>query len=403
MTPADCDLRDFQFMPLDVLRLRDSGISVLCSGDEFRCAVLLWCAAWHQVPAASLPDDDMVLSQFAGFGRVVKEWKKVRAGALHGWVKCSDGRWYHPVVAEKAREAWLSKHTHAYAKLSERVRKANKQRAQKGLPEWQLPELHDWIGAGRPLERELFPPENFNLPAERHGASGGKPPGDEHDAAGIPAEGCSASGGKPPGGEHDAAGIAAERRSASGGKPPGCKRNAAGIPAENALKGQGQGQGYILSEDKKGELRKESERGKGGCGRENHDPPADAPVAAAGAATCPAGPPVAAPRGKRAASLPIPGVPDALLADWLAVRRAKRAGPVTQAVIDGLTREAAEAGMSVTDAVRLCCEAGWQGFRAEWAANRRSAASAQPNRQEAIEQGNRAVAQRWLRQQGATA
>lgn len=33
-------------------RLRDSDIATKAKGDEFRCAVLLWCAAWHQVPAA---------------------------------------------------------------------------------------------------------------------------------------------------------------------------------------------------------------------------------------------------------------------------------------------------------------------------------------------------------------
>src|SRR5262249_39444810 len=33
--PADLDLRDFPFMPLDVLRLRDSDLATLASGDEF--------------------------------------------------------------------------------------------------------------------------------------------------------------------------------------------------------------------------------------------------------------------------------------------------------------------------------------------------------------------------------
>jgi len=84
LTPADCDLRDFQFMPLDVVRLRDSDIAVLVSGEEFRSAVMLWCAAWHQVPAASLPNDDRLLSQLAGYGRAVGEWEKVKAGALRG-------------------------------------------------------------------------------------------------------------------------------------------------------------------------------------------------------------------------------------------------------------------------------------------------------------------------------
>lgn len=107
MTPADCDLRDFAYMPLDVLRLRDSGAAALANPEAFRACVLAWCASWHQVPAASLPDDDAALSVLLGYGRTVAAWSKVRkAGGLHGWVKCSDGRLYHPVVADKAREAW---------------------------------------------------------------------------------------------------------------------------------------------------------------------------------------------------------------------------------------------------------------------------------------------------------
>ena len=131
LTNLNCDLRDFPFMPLDVVRLRDSDIAALSNGDEFRCAVLLWCASWHQIPAASLPDDDIVLSQLAGFGRVVKEWQKFRNGALRGWIKCSDGRLYHPVVAEKANEAWASRIKYREKKEADRARIAEKRAAEK--------------------------------------------------------------------------------------------------------------------------------------------------------------------------------------------------------------------------------------------------------------------------------
>ncbi|WP_454703435.1 DUF1376 domain-containing protein [Achromobacter pestifer] len=193
LTPADCDLRDFAFMPLDVARLRDSDLAIQVGAEEFRAAVLLWCAAWHQVPAASLPDDDKALAALAGYGRVVAEWRKHREGALYGWVKCDDGRLYHPVVAEKARDAWQAKHKHAYDKLSDRVRKANKQREQQQLPLWIVPSLDDWIASGFPLESELFP-------AESTGDSGGT-----------------------------------NRRK---------QKNSAGNPSENPLKGEGQGEGY---------------------------------------------------------------------------------------------------------------------------------------------------------------
>lgn len=109
LTPPDLDLRDFEWMPLSVVRLRDSGIVVVASAEAFRAAVLLWCAAWHQVPAASLPKDEKMLCSLAGFGRDLKTWRPLAAEALHGFVECSDGRLYHPVIAEKAIESGSKK------------------------------------------------------------------------------------------------------------------------------------------------------------------------------------------------------------------------------------------------------------------------------------------------------
>jgi hypothetical protein len=69
-------------------------------------------------------------------------------------------------------------------------------------------------------------------------------------------------------------------------------------------------------------------------------------------------------------ALEISGVPPNLLADWKAVRKDKRAGPITETVIEALTREAEKAGITVSAAVRYCCEAGWQGFNAGFYAKR---------------------------------
>lgn len=102
LTPPDLDLRSFGYMPLEVVRLRDSDLVVLASGEEFRAAVLLWCAAWHQVPAGSVPKDERMLASLAGFGRDIKGWRTVSDAALRGFVECSDGRLYHPVIADIA-------------------------------------------------------------------------------------------------------------------------------------------------------------------------------------------------------------------------------------------------------------------------------------------------------------
>lgn len=101
--PPDCDLRGLPWMPIDTVRLLDSDLFALATGEAFKAAVALWCKAWQQVPASSLPEDDRILAKLSGAG---PRWARVKEQALRGFVKCTDGRLYHPVIAEKALEAW---------------------------------------------------------------------------------------------------------------------------------------------------------------------------------------------------------------------------------------------------------------------------------------------------------
>jgi hypothetical protein len=102
--PKNCDLSGFSFMPLDCIRLVQSDLCALSSGDEFKAAVVLWCRAWASVPSGSLTDDDRILAHLVGMNQV--RWLKVRAMAMRGWYKASDGKLYHPVITEKVLEAW---------------------------------------------------------------------------------------------------------------------------------------------------------------------------------------------------------------------------------------------------------------------------------------------------------
>ena len=107
LTPADCDLRGLPYFPLDPARLKDSDLFALSTGDEFKAALALWCKAWVEVPAGSLPSDDRLLARAAGVG--LTEWGVVKDMALRGWVLCDDGRFYHPTVCEKALTAWVER------------------------------------------------------------------------------------------------------------------------------------------------------------------------------------------------------------------------------------------------------------------------------------------------------
>lgn len=107
LTPQDCELRGLPYMPLDVVRLLDSDLFALSTGEEFKAALALWARSWSQVPAASIPDDERVQARLVGVS--LAEWRQLAPVSLRGWVKCSDGRLYHPVVAEKALSAWLDR------------------------------------------------------------------------------------------------------------------------------------------------------------------------------------------------------------------------------------------------------------------------------------------------------
>lgn len=150
--PADCDLRDFPFYQIDVVRLRDSELVGAADAEVFRCAVLSWCYAWHQVPAGSLPDDDATLARALGFGRDVRGWKKVRAaGGLRGWYKASDGRLYHRLVAEKATHAWQRKLMQRWGTECARIKKHN-QRHNTAVP---VPDFETWMSHGCPQGQML--------------------------------------------------------------------------------------------------------------------------------------------------------------------------------------------------------------------------------------------------------
>ena len=53
--------------------------------------------------------------------------------AMRGWVLCSDDRWYHPVVAEKALEALPARKAHAEQKAASAERKERERADRKRL------------------------------------------------------------------------------------------------------------------------------------------------------------------------------------------------------------------------------------------------------------------------------
>ncbi len=100
--PPGADLSALPFFPLYFRKLFKSR-SWIRASFEGKCAMLrLWCHAFgNEVPAGSLPDDDVLLADYAGYGNNLAAWRKIRAEALQKWERCeADGLLYHKHVTK---------------------------------------------------------------------------------------------------------------------------------------------------------------------------------------------------------------------------------------------------------------------------------------------------------------
>lgn len=228
LTPHDCDLRAFRDMPLDIGRFRDSDLVTIGSPESVLAAILLWGAAWHQVPAASLPNDDRVLARLAGYGRAVEAWREIRDDALRGFVLCSDGRLYHRVLAEKANNSWDKRLAHNWQKAKDRHRKAQRDLQEQERTEF--PDFDDWKAGREPPEPA--PRNDPEFPLESPDRSGGK--------SSVRAHGTRAPA-------HTGASIVPRAHlEHSSGNDRQFQRNEPSIPLDFALKGR-EGKGVLYS------------------------------------------------------------------------------------------------------------------------------------------------------------
>lgn len=70
------------------------------------------------------------------------------------------------------------------------------------------------------------------------------------------------------------------------------------------------------------------------------------------------------PLPKKQINTPI-GVDESVWNDYLKVRRAKKL-PMTETALKGIMAEATKAGKTLNEAITICCENNWVGFKAEW-------------------------------------
>jgi len=179
LVQGDVDTSRLDGFMLDTVKLLGSELLALSTGDEFKAAVVLWCRAWKQRPAASLPDDDRILASFAMVP--LAKWKRLRPMALRGFVKCSDGRLYHKVLSADAVRAGK-----AHKQRQEAIRKRwGKEGDDDTKPITDPPTKPDT--GGHSAEHTAVSPPNYETDTKdgtgRDGTGHGLGQGDENAAA----------------------------------------------------------------------------------------------------------------------------------------------------------------------------------------------------------------------------
>jgi len=215
LVSADVDLTGFGWMRFHGDRLFASDTWILASPEGKVAALRLWWNGFaHQKPAGSLPDNNRVLAHLAGYGEAVDAFMAIKDEALRGWVRCaSDGRLYHPFVAQLALEAWEGR-------VEEETRRAREREAKKAKREAEKAGVSD------------------GHPADTPGMSDGQKRRVRRTSDDRPPNGENTTGGNPP----ETSGVDTGRedrvRRTKGDRPPDKGGVSVGIPAENALRGR---------------------------------------------------------------------------------------------------------------------------------------------------------------------
>jgi hypothetical protein len=136
LVPAEVDLRGYDYMPLYGDQLFKSETWLLVSPEAKLAAIRLWWHAFaHEVPSGSLPDNDTLLADYAGYGVMIKAWKRIKPEAMRGFELCSDGRLYHTFLATVVMNAWELRQSARTKGKTGAAKRWEKHRQEKSMPQ----------------------------------------------------------------------------------------------------------------------------------------------------------------------------------------------------------------------------------------------------------------------------
>lgn len=147
--PADTKAKGWRF-ELDYERIEQSDTWVLASPEMRPWLLMLWMTAWKQVPCGTLPANDELVA--ARIGMDLRVFRANRDILMRGWFLASDGRLYHPVIAEQVLNLVALRNKEATRKQAYRDKK-NQSLASES------PTGQHWDSNGIPVGATLPEPE----------------------------------------------------------------------------------------------------------------------------------------------------------------------------------------------------------------------------------------------------
>lgn len=135
LVPSDVDLHNYPWIKLRLTEFVEHPAFLSSKRNVLTATIRLWERSMRLKPASSLPDDDRVLTLWAGLGSDKNSWKKIKDAVLIdcGWILATDNRWYHPMFAAIALETWEAKQK--YERQSKLQSDRSRGKSSKSAPE----------------------------------------------------------------------------------------------------------------------------------------------------------------------------------------------------------------------------------------------------------------------------
>jgi hypothetical protein len=145
LVPPDLDTSGKPAMLIHVERIRNSRLWLRANRrpEIAFYALNLMFRAFRELPAGSIANDDDVLLDASRCPPGA--WSVLRDDILSGWCLCSDGRLYHPEVADAALGILARDINYAFQKAHGAYRQSKTRAKREGKSEPQRPNYADWL------------------------------------------------------------------------------------------------------------------------------------------------------------------------------------------------------------------------------------------------------------------